>query len=177
MHKSFVSSRAEEKRWEDLSVFDPAWQERMEVMATLLPADGTVTDFGCGPMWLTNYLTKQHIYVPVDCYDRGAGTIVCDFTAYEFPAVRGGTAFVAGCLEYIEDWQWFLGQIARQFDVCILSYNTVDQKPDKAPRRVLGWLNDLTRQEIVAFMKQNNWVQDKEGILSTGDTIFRFLST
>jgi len=43
--------------WKEMEYFDPAWKQRIETMAALIPKQSqSVLDLGCGKMWLKDYL-------------------------------------------------------------------------------------------------------------------------
>ena len=48
-----------EKKWQDIEYFDDKWKERIEQMARFIKNGSTVIDFGCGPMWLKEYLPSE----------------------------------------------------------------------------------------------------------------------
>lgn len=136
-------------KWSEIEYFDANWKKRIAVMAGMIPAGATVLDLGCGMEWLKDHLPEGSGYVGVDYVGRSQNTIICDFNKREFPDERADVAFVSGCLEYIEDAPWFVSEISKHTDSCLLSYCT----PEECPRREPGWRNSYSHQGIVELFK------------------------
>lgn len=144
------------KQWQDIEYFNPDWKERIQNMAQFIEPNEHVMDMGCGQGWLKEYLAPGCKYSGVDYAPRDSKTIVCDFNAYQFPEIDADVAFVSGCLEYITDYEWFIGKIADKFDKCIISYCTIENFPDLSERIEKCWVNHLSRQEIVDIFEKHN---------------------
>jgi hypothetical protein len=134
-------------RWEDIEYFDDSWRQRISQMADFIPANATVMDLGCGREWLREIVGPEN-YTGVDYRRRGEGTVICDFNKGQFPDLRRDVAFVSGCLEYVTDHRWFIAQICEKVDMCIISYCPIETHRDLVARRRVGWVNDLTIDEI-----------------------------
>ena len=167
----FVGYRSK-KQWKDIEYFNPQWKERISQMSQFIDSGESVTDLGCGQMWLKEDLDKTSKYIPVDYISRGEGTIICDFNNKEYPKIRSDIAFSSGCLEYIKDYDWFISQISDYHDKCILSYCTVESFPNVDERRQKTWVNDLSDVDIIELFKKNGF-ELKEKIPQL-NTIFVF---
>lgn len=161
------------KHWNDVERFESDWKTRIALMAEHIPSGASVVDFGCGPMWLKEYLVDGS-YAGVDYVSRGDGTIVCDFNVKEFPEIEFDVAFVSGCLEYIVDFEWFIRRVATQSRLCILSYCTIDEFPIVSDRKDNAWVNNLSRDNIVSEFRKNNMVLSHETMSATRNSIFVF---
>jgi SAM-dependent methyltransferase len=159
--------------WRQVEHFDEGWKERIRLMAEFIPTDSSVMDLGCGKMWLKQFLNKD-TYYGVDYTDRGEGTIICDFNQGEFPTQNAEVAFVSGCLEYIENYNWFINCIGENTKSCVLSYCTLEHFPDKTIRRELAWVNDLTRSELIELFSGIGMTLVGEKVTKTKDSIFHF---
>jgi hypothetical protein len=142
-----VWRRIIQARWRDIEYFDAAWRARIRQMAEFIPPNATVMDLGCGPGWLCEIVDARN-YTGVDYRPRSNDTVVCDFNKHQFPQFRRDVAFVSGCLEYIDDYCWFIAQICDQTDMCVLSYCPMETHQDVAVRRRVGWVNDLAVADI-----------------------------
>ncbi len=135
--------------WKDIEYFNEAWKVRIENMSEYIEDDDDILDLGCGEMWLKEYLSEKNRYFPVDYKDRGEGTLICNFNKYEYPNVIANTAFVSGCLEYINDYSWFVDQIVFNQTKCVLSYCTAEEFPDIKDRERRTWVNNLTKNDVI----------------------------
>ena len=142
---------SEQKNWKDIEYFDEAWKERIELMAGLIEEEKSVLDLGCGRQWLKEFLPVRCGYFPVDYKARSEDTIVCDFNHRCFPAVKADLAFISGSLEYVEDPEWFISQVATRCSAAVVSYCSLEKFPVISERRKLAWVNDLSKQELMAL--------------------------
>jgi len=159
--------------WKDIEYFDDSMRQRVEQMAAYIPANATVMDLGCGERTLSRMIGSA-TYVGVDYRSRGENTVVCDFNKRQFPDLRCDVAFVSGCLEYVTDHRWFIGQICDKVAMCVLSYCTLESFPDRLNRRRLGWVNDLTSHHIKQEFAKNRFHLSAEDITPTQNAIFVF---
>jgi hypothetical protein len=166
-------SGEKKKEWRDVEYFDDSWINRTRMMADFLPPNVSVMDLGCGKMWLKDIHPISE-YIPVDYCDRGPGTLLCDFNKKEFPNKSVDYSFVAGCLEYLENPEWFISEIARASKVCIISYCATDNIADLKRRRQFCWANDLSRADIIRLFRDVNMYLKSEAIYLPSNNIFVF---
>lgn len=162
-------------QWEKIEYFDESWRNRISEMALLIDDEKTVLDLGCGMMWLRDYLPAGCSYVPCDYVARSAETVVCDFNKKEFPDRAVDLCFVSGCLEYVEDVEWFLGRISIACSTLILSYCTTGLVPDREGRKALGWKNHMSRDCLVAKVESTGFRLVKKGNDVDGNEIMKFV--
>jgi Methyltransferase domain len=148
--------RAIQKNWSTLEHFDPTWAKRIEAMAAHVPVGSTVMDLGCGPMWLKQ-VRPDLIYTGVDYTFRGDGCVVADFNQKQFPNKSSDIVFVSGCLEYIEDPEWFVAQATRMSNRCVISYCVVELNPNLVARRRAGWVNDFSKAQIERLFREQGF--------------------
>jgi len=144
-------------------------------MARHIGPGESVTDLGCGRMWLKKFLDRNPYY-PVDYRRRSFDTYIADFNRREFPCFLSDVAFVSGTLEYLDDPAWFISMIGRHCRKCIISYSTKELFPDVTGRRDKAWRNDLSRSELISLFERNNMALKKEDLSVGGTHIFVFQS-
>ncbi len=111
-------------------------------MAAYIDKTGTVADFGCGMMWLEQFLGEGNTYLPIDYIRRDERTVVADFNNDPFPKVSGEVAFLSGSLEYVKDLKGFIQNLtAADFPQIVISYCTLEKNPDMRARRALNWVS------------------------------------
>jgi len=140
--------------WSSIEYFSKKWKNRIKKMSAHIDPNCSVIDLGCGPMWLKRYLPQSVTYYPVDYTYRGADCIVQDFNQYQYPGVNADTAFVSGCLEYINDPSWFVSEICRNQSKCILSYCTTEHFPGTAARKRKAWVNSLSEAQVINLFNE-----------------------
>lgn len=143
-------------QWENIEYFDDTFTVRVYHMAKLISDDSSsVMDLGCGMKKLRTFLKSNINYIGVDYVDRDNDTIVCDFNKKEFPASYVDTIFVSGCLEYVEDVEWFLENISKYAKKeLILSYCPLEYVSDIRDRRKIGWKNHMSISQLNTVLKK-----------------------
>jgi hypothetical protein len=152
-----VLRRTDYGRWSDHSSFEASWEPRTRRAAELVPNCGRVIEFGAGNRKLEQYLDPSCTYVPSDIVDRGPGTIVCDLNERPLPDLGAGvynTAVILGVLEYLRDVPEVLDWLAKQIQVCVVSYVCVE-----ANRYSLRGMRQTVGRLRAGFM--NNYHEDQ----------------
>ena len=144
--------------WSRFEYFEDRWEARVKFLASYLKdSDIKIMDLGCGQGKLSNYLSVNQEYIPVDYKDRGNNNIICDFNKYEFPNVMADVSFVSGVMEYVNDWQWFIERMCKCSRTVIVSYCSVETYGNPNVRRRVHWVNNLSIQEIIDEFKRNGF--------------------
>jgi hypothetical protein len=159
--KDLIARFLPRKEWRKIEFFDDRWKNRIRGMSRHVGAKDSVLDLGCGPMWLKEFLGPENSYHGCDYLDRGPGTLVCDFNAKQFPDVKADVTFISGCLEYVEDVEWFIDRVAAAAPKCVIAYCIVNPGDNLARRRQNAWVNDLTEEGLIALMGRHG-LQFKE---------------
>ena len=159
--------------WQELEHFNESWKARIQEMAVVIDPASRVMDLGCGKMWLREFLPNC-TYIPVDYCDRGGQNIVCDFNQYQFPDCSVDCAFVSGCLEYLDDPNWFVGKIAGCSSRCVISYCTMEHYGNTSERLSRGWRNGLHAADLIDMFQRRGMVLSTRWLSTTGNTIFVF---
>jgi hypothetical protein len=162
------------RTWRQLEYFDPSWMVRIRAMAAFVPEGATVLDLGCGRMWLREILSPACTYFPVDYAKRDGATEVCDFSKYQFPNRTVDVSFISGCLEYVEDVDWFVAKVAAAAPRCIVSYCALEEFPDREARKKRAWVNHLTRASLIQVFADKGMIVTAESSTADGDSIFVF---
>jgi hypothetical protein len=143
--------------WKSIEYFDPAWEERVVMLAGMIKCKGRLVDYGCGRQHLRNHLPPGTRYIPVDYTSRSPDTIVADFNKLPYPEIDGDIAFISGFLEYVEDAPAFIRQIKRlSYQEIVMSYCVMESVGSSEERGGLGWKNhyllgSLLREFLDAF--------------------------
>ena len=101
-----LAGRADYRRWVSPAGHETWWDERTQLIASMIPTGARVIEFGCGRRQLENFLPDECTYVPSDLVERGPGTIVCDLNTRPLPDLGHLALQVAvfgGVLEYVCD--------------------------------------------------------------------------
>ena len=140
--------------WEYIEHFEDWWAPRSQLMnGYIKPECGSLLDLGCGKMHIRKYLNEQIKYYGCDYKKRDEETIVCDLAKGEFPSISVDTIFIAGVLEYLNNWRDVLKKCSDQCSQIVMSYCTIDVAPQRNP----VWVNCATHQEIVDEMLKNGF--------------------
>lgn len=160
--------------WASPATFKETWKDRIAAMSRLIPAGMSVMDLGAGMLWLRDYLPSSILYLPVDKVARNNETTVCNFNNREFPALCADVCFVSGCLEYVNDSDWFIENMAWRTLYCVISYNTLDNFPNLTFRRNLHWVNDWTDKELIDLFARHGATLEQRQVETSGESLYRF---
>ena len=142
--------------WASSEEFDEVWKHRIAAMASYIPADCSVADFGCGMMWLESRLPEGCKYHPFDCVRRDSRTVVLDLNRDPLPTLDMDVAFLSGVLEYVQDVEAFTLQLsAAGFRKIILSYCTLEKFSDLEGRKDLNWVSHVSLFNMLGFFLVN----------------------
>jgi hypothetical protein len=152
-------SKTDVRRWSRSESLRSDWDERTRLMAQFIRPSSSVIEFGAGRQVLRTYIPQDCRYQPSDVADRGNGTMVCDLNQ-SFPSLSGiyDYAVFSGVLEYIEDVDRLLKNLAPHTQTILASYADVGGVPDLLTRKMCGWINHYTEQEFVDYFLSNGFV-------------------
>jgi len=161
--------------WKSVERFSENWKSRIGRMASYISSDDTIiVDLGCGPMWLKAELGSGVQYIGVDYKDRGGRTVVCDFNLGQFPDINADVFFVSGCMEYVENWRWFVERISSRGKKCVISYCCFDIVSNEQLRAKNAWVSSATTVEIINEFAVNNMKLINTERFDVNNTIFVF---
>ncbi|REF89623.1 methyltransferase family protein [Methylovirgula ligni] len=130
------------------------WNDRAALAAEMLGDVRSVTDIGCGAMALERYLPHA-TYVPVDCVQRDARTIVVDLNREPAPETGTDAATLLGVLEYIHDVPKLLADLARAYRVILVTYNQAEDRQSAEGVTRDTWVNSFTRDQLGDVFEQS----------------------
>jgi hypothetical protein len=153
------TAKPSQEKWENIEYFDEKWKNRIGLMASYIPKDSrSVLDIGCGQMWLKEFIPVTCEYFGIDYKYRGEGSAAYDLNKHEFPTGKKyDTAFISGCLEYINEPDWLIRQVSDHCNTCVISYCITDVFSNIEERRQLTWVNDLSDNDIKNLFSKHGW--------------------
>jgi tetratricopeptide (TPR) repeat protein len=125
--------------------------------ADFIPAGSTVLDLGCGGRALKGCLSTASRFLPCDLTRREERTTECDFNAGAFPDAQAEEADIVialGVLEFILDPRSFLRHLRQWERPMVLTYGVLDGLPNPEDRRALGWVNDISLDELKGLIAE-----------------------
>lgn len=155
---SLIQTRQSDyERWSDDSSLMPAWNERTKLIASFIPENASVFEFGAGAGVLKQYLPSKCKYQKSDLVDRDGCTIVIDLNKDELKPVEGfTTAIFSGVLEYLHDLPRVAQFLSKSFETVILSYACLEK--NNSDRRSHGWVNDFTISDLIGIFRAAGFV-------------------
>lgn len=106
-------------------LINPSWTSRNKLISSLIPANQSVLDLGCGAKDLLNYYTPTK-YLGVDCVDTA--DIKCDLDK-ELDLPTGWDYVVnSGILEYLDDIPSYLKKVSKFGSTYIFTWHPTKAK-------------------------------------------------
>jgi len=156
-----LSSKPDVTRWADLDSFDPAWNERTQIIADLIAPGSRVLEFGAGRRHLETLLDARSTYSASDLVERGDDTLVADLNKRPLPSLeaqRPDVVVFAGVLEYLTRLPDLAAWLGREVSTCIASYECATSAPRSLQRLAevvrrwrTGWVNTYSEDELVTI--------------------------
>ena len=169
---SIATGGSDYRRWRSPDSFSKDWDSRSSIIASLVPPDSAVIEFGAGRMALKDLLPSGCAYTPSDLIDRGGGTLVCDLNSKMLPPIpRHDVAVFGGVLEYVHDVPRLISHLSNSVEIIVASYAVTDSNQEN--RRGNGWVNDLSSSDILALFEAAGFRMDCEDHWGT-QSIYRF---
>lgn len=163
-----------EPSWQQIEYFNPEWKQRIRIMSQYIAETDSVVDLGCGQKWLKEFLSPLNRYTGVDYRQRDGETIICDFNKYEYPNIPADVYFISGCLEYVDDYESLIENVANNCRRCIISYCGIEDFSDMRLRRQRAWVNDMSRQQLIDVFGRKGMDLVREDRTQTNNSIFVF---
>ena len=160
-YSAFLSAfrRSDYGTWGNTRNLDPEWDERSKLLAGLVPAGSSVIEFGAGRLALKKFLPSDCSYTPSDLVDRGEGTVVLDLNANSLPDLGPyDVAIFGGVLEYVFDISRLAEYVSETATIVIFSYSTGDFYSRPVERRLRGWVNNFSGDEVVSIFERAGFV-------------------
>ncbi len=174
----FFNKRFKDKQnfhWSKFEYFNQKWKKRIFEMSKFIEDnEKTILDLGCGRMWLKEYLRTDIKYYGCDYIERDEHTIICDFNKLEFPKIHIDLCFASGIVEYIHNFDWFIGEIAQISNCLIVSYCHTDFNPNLKSRIKQGWQNHFSEYEFIKKVELKGFHLQKKSTKIKGNGIYKF---
>lgn len=140
--------RTHRTRWERTAHRVPGWDERNELIASMVPPSSSVLDVGAGFQSLRSYLDPTCTYQPADLIQKTPETWLIDFNADIYPEVSESFDVVicSGVLEYAKRPEELLAWMGSSGTTILVSYAALT--PDYPKRKRGTWFNHMTREEL-----------------------------
>jgi hypothetical protein len=170
---------SDRSRWRNTKELLPEWDERTLILASLLPGNSRVIEFGAGRRQLELHLPAGCTYIASDLVDRGKDTLVCDLNVEPRPDLsRLGidTAVFGGVLEYIQDLESLVRWVTRDVDRCLVSYECAQtRRSDRSrlyesfTRAQVGWVNTFHEDDFVLLFEREGFLLARRELWRTKD--------
>lgn len=152
------------------------WNARSAFAARLLEDQPSVTEFGCGMMYLEKYLKEEQYYCPSDVVQRDGRTLVCDLNKESVPLTSTTAVAMLGVLEYLFDVPRVLAEAAQRYQVMVVSYCVTDASSAPKERREHAWVNAFSTSELEAIFTDAGWNIQERHLLDSWQSIWRLSS-
>jgi hypothetical protein len=165
------------ERWSVLAEAEGAhWNARSALAADLLHDQPSVTEFGCGMMYLEKYMRAEQIYCPSDVVARDCRTLICDLNIDNVPNTNTVAAAMLGVLEYIFDIKKILIQASNIFEVLVVTYCVSDAPEGPLERREHAWVNSFSTREIEEIFFYHGWRIECQQFVDSWQRIWKLKS-
>lgn len=165
------------ERWSVLADAEGShWSARSSLAAEWLVEEKSITDFGCGMMYLEKYIRPEQQYIPSDVAARDHRTIVCDLNRQSIPKTHTSSATFLGVLEYIYETPNLLAEAAKNFDTLVMTYCVTDAPSAPPDRREHAWVNEYNRAEMEAIIAETGWTIERSQFVDDWQIMWRLKS-
>ena len=160
--------------WADLENYRAGWSYRTEFMSTLIAPNTDVLEFGAGRRLLEPLLPEGCTYTPSDLVSRGPGTFVADLNDPDLePLPATDLAVFSGVVEYVDDLSRLVAYLHTSAPEVLVSYVSIESKPDVAARSELDWRHHLSASEFAAIFVHAGYQEIERHDIET-QIVFRF---
>ncbi len=148
--------RSDYDRWKRSEQLFEDWNQRTNMLASMVNPGAKVIEFGAGNKVLKDLLPEGCVYTGSDLVPRDPEFLQCDLNeTISIDLSVFDTAVFSGVLEYVYD----IDAVIKQFPVglknVLLSYSCSDIT--NANRLENGWLSDYTTSELEDVFNKNNY--------------------
>jgi SAM-dependent methyltransferase len=144
-------------RWGDRGNYRAAWATRSEVAATLVPDGASILEIGVGLGAFRALVAERCDYLGADLVPLDDRTLAIDLELDPLPPGCFDVVVLLGVLEYLRAPDAALAKIFASGRSVLLSYCHVPGEATEdivAIRRTRGWLNDLSRRDLLAIAER-----------------------
>lgn len=133
----------------DWSQADDRWQDRVAIVASVIPAGSRVLDLGAGSQVLRAMLPGCQ-YTAADKHARTPDTLPFDMDEGTYPSGEWDVVVLSGVLEYSPDAKALLRVARRLAPLLVLTYSA---QGSRERRRMRTWRTHLTQGALVLLLR------------------------
>lgn len=160
-------------RWGDPKNYQASWAQRAEAAARFVPDNASVLEIGVGLGAFRACVRERCRYVGADLVPLDPETLPVDLERDPLPAGTFDYIVMLGVLEYIRFPEQALAKASAAARTSVLSYCHVNANFAGAEmadviltRRARGWLNDLSREDLLRITKRIGWRLQREELFN-----------
>lgn len=148
--------RSDYDRWKRSEQLFEDWNQRTNMLASMVNPGAKVIEFGAGNKVLKDLLPEGCEYTGSDLMSRDPETLECDLNeTISIDLSVFDTAVFSGVLEYVYDIDAVIKQFPKGLKDVLLSYSCSDIS--NANRLENGWLSDYSKKDIESVFKKYNY--------------------
>lgn len=165
------------RRWGDRKSYQPSWDARAEVAARMLPDKASILEIGVGGGAFRALVSGRHPYLGADLAPLDPETLPLDLDLDPLPAGTFDVVVMLGVLEYLHSPEQALRKARASGRRALLSYCCL--KPGADPtqivrrRRERRWINDWSRDELLASTERAGWRLAQEEPFNEDDDFYQ----
>lgn len=168
----FKLNRGGKRYWLKSSNYSLAWSSRIDLAASLIAEDAVIAEFGCGPennLGHSRFHFKSWQGFDLHAWNSKVSRINLNEKNFynELNYLMAPTIIVLlGVLEYLKNPSQVLGVLAVNRTDFIVSYCHPNQTATPSFRKSMGWLHELSEQELLNLF-------EKIGYIATNSIIYQ----
>ena len=154
-----VGPGGDRARWVNPENYQPWWATRAALAARLVPDGVSVLEIGEGSGAFRTLVQDRRDYLGADLAPLNPQTLALDLDRDPLPRGVFDYVVMLGVLEYLHFPKQALEKAHSTARRAIFSYCQLKpgQTGSNSPRRERGWLNDFSRDELLATAARAGW--------------------
>ena len=148
-------------RWGDFKSYQPSWGARAEVAARMLPSNVSILEIGVGAGAFRALVSDRCQYLGADLAPLDPETLPLDLDLDPLPAGTFDFVVMLGVLEYLHAPAQALRKAYVSGWRTVFTYCCLKSGADRAQivqrRRERHWINDWSRDELLANAERAGW--------------------
>ena len=160
-------------RWGDRNSYQPSWDARAEVAARMLPDNVSILEIGVGTGAFRALVSDRCQYLGADLAPLDPKTLPLDLDLDPLPGGTFDFVVMLGVLEYLRAPEQALRKAYASGRQAVFTYCCLKPGADRAQivqkRRERRWINDWSRDELVANAERAGWRVAREEPFNEGD--------
>jgi SAM-dependent methyltransferase len=149
------------RRWGDRKSYQPSWDARAEAAARMLPDGASILEIGVGAGAFRALVAGRHPYLGADLAPLDPETLPLDLDIDPLPAGPFDVVVMLGVMEYLHSPEQALQKARASGRRALFSYCCLKASADRAQivrkRRERRWINDWSRDELIANAERAGW--------------------